>query len=474
MEYKDVLVGTPSIESTYDKNHFEEIVNKQRAFFNLNTTKNIQFRIQQLKRLKKVILENESSLYEAIHKDFHKSEFETYLAELALIYQEIDTAIRKVKKWSKRKRVGTGFANFPSKGYIIPEPLGTVLVIGAWNYPYQLSICPAVAAIAAGCTVVIKPSELPSHTAAIMKDIINTNFDPDFFVVVEGGIKETTDLLKVKFDKIFFTGSTTVGKIVYQAAAKHLTPVTLELGGKSPAIVGKDVNIEMTAKRIVWAKFLNAGQTCIAPDYIVVASEVYQKLLTALTNEIKNFKYTLENQNYTQIINLKNFDRLIKLVDQKHVHFGWETDRECRFISPTILKDIKFSDNVMQEEIFGPILPVIPFHNIDEIFKKIKDRPKPLSCYVFTKNKTLKKRVLNEISFGGGTINDALMHVTEKNLPFGGVGSSGTGRYHGKYGFEAFSHFKSILERSFFFPDPPLKYPPYTKSKLKWIKRIIG
>ncbi|WP_109434783.1 aldehyde dehydrogenase [Aquimarina sp. AU119] len=453
--------------------NFQPIIDEQRRFFDTNTTKDIQFRINELKRLKNVLKKNEALLYSSIYKDFKKSKFETYVTELSIIYHEIDLALVNVRKWAKKKKASTGLTNLPGKSYIIPEPYGTVLVIGAWNYPYQLSLCPAIAAIAAGCTVILKPSELPSNTAAAMAQLINQNFDPSFFKVIEGGVQQTTELLQIRFDKIFFTGSLPVGKIVYQAAAKHLTPVTLELGGKSPAIITKDVNINMTAKRLVWAKYLNAGQTCIAPDYVLVDSSIHDSLLTAMKAEIEKAAYHVDHHNYTQIINDKNFDRLKDLIDKEKIYVGGECNVEERVISPTIMKNVEFSDKIMKDEIFGPILPILSFKTIEEAIEKVKTLSKPLSCYVFTKNKTIKNKILNEISFGGGAVNDAVMHFTEQSLPFGGVGDSGIGNYHGKYGFETFSHYKSILQKPFWI-ELNLKYSPYSDKKLKWLKRIIG
>ncbi|WP_299189663.1 aldehyde dehydrogenase [uncultured Aquimarina sp.] len=453
--------------------NYQEIISNQKTFFDTNATKNTSFRVKELKHLKSVLQKNEDLLYNAIYNDFKKSKYETYTTELAIIYHEIDLAIVNIKKWSKRKRVGTGLANLPGKSYIIPEPLGTVLVMGAWNYPFQLSLVPAIAAIAAGCTVVLKPSEIPSHSSSIMAKIINQNFSESFFRVIEGGVQETTELLKIRFDKIFFTGSIPVGKIVYQAAAKHLTPVTLELGGKSPAIITKDVDIDMTAKRLVWAKFLNTGQTCIAPDYIMVESTIHNELLSAIKKHIEKADYKVENQNYTQIVNQKNFERLQALIENDKIYLGGQCDAENRIIAPTILTKVSFTDKVMQEEIFGPILPVLSFDSIEKAISDIKTLSKPLSCYIFTKNKSVKNKILNEISFGGGAVNDAVMHFMEQNLPFGGVGDSGIGNYHGKAGFVAFSHYKSILQKSFLI-ELNLKYSPYTSSKLKWLKRLIG
>lgn len=448
-----------------------QIVESQHQFFNTNTTKHVGFRIKQLKKVRQLLKENEDLLYEAIYKDFSKSKFETYLSELALIYHEINLLIKKTKSWSKKKRVSTGLANFPARSYIIPEPLGTTLVIGAWNYPYQLSLIPAITSLAAGNTVIIKPSELPDNTSKAMAEIINNNFNSNYFCVVEGGINETTELLDCKFDKIFFTGSTPVGKIIYEKAAKQLTPVTLELGGKSPTFVLEDANIKMSVKRIVWAKFLNAGQTCVAPDYILVHKNIEEQFLKELKDEI-NKQYIFFDgipENYLQIINDKNFNRLVELIDKEKIYCGGETEKENRFISPTVLQNISFEDEIMKDEIFGPILPVISFSDLNEVIEKVKERPKPLSCYIYSRRRKNIKKILLEVSFGGGCVNESLMHLSNDKLPFGGVGSSGIGNYHGKTGFEAFSHYKSIMNKPLWI-EPNIKYAPYSDLKLKLIK----
>jgi len=451
---------------------YTEIIKKQTDYFNSNQTKDIGFRIEQLKKLKSVIKNNESTLYQAIYNDFKKSEFDTYSTELSFIYHDIDESIKKIPRWAKRKRAKTNIINLPASSFIISEPLGVCLIIGAWNYPYQLSLAPLVAAIAAGNTVILKPSEIPSATSAAMAKIINENFPPEIISVIEGGITEITALLDQKFDKIFFTGSTKVGRIVYQAAAKNLTPVTLELGGKSPAIVTANCNIKDSAKRIVWAKFLNAGQTCIAPDYLLVDEAIKDELLSHLKDFIVKFAYSFENNNYVQIINEQNFNRLIDLIDEKKIYFGGDSNYQNRYIAPTILTDIGFDDKVMQEEIFGPILPVISYLDLDDAILKIKLKPKPLSCYIFTNDGALKNKLLKEISFGGGAVNDAVMHISNSNLPFGGVGNSGIGSYHGYAGFATFSHYKSIIDKPFWL-EPSLKYPPYSEKKLTWIKRLM-
>ena len=329
-----------------------------------------------------------------------------------------------------------------------------------------------VAAIAAGNTVIIKPSELSKGTSALMAKLINENFDANYLKVIEGGVSETTELLNQKFDKIFFTGSTQVGKIVYQAAAKNLTPVTLELGGKSPAFITEDCHLKMAVKRLIWAKFLNAGQTCIAPDYILVHQSIAKEFLTLAKAEILKEQFSLKNDNYVQIINDRNVTRLKQLLDPKKIFFGGKIEVENRYIEPTLLQNVTFEDAVMQEEIFGPILPVIAYDTLKNAIDKVNSLAKPLSCYVFTNNQSYKKEILNAISFGGGAINDAVMHITNTKLPFGGVGSSGMGAYHGETGFKCFTHYKSVLDKPTWL-ELPLKYYPHTAFKLKWIKQFM-
>lgn len=451
----------------------DKIVQLQRDYFNSNATKAISFRIEQLRRLEKVIKTNEQLMYDAIYRDFKKSEFDAYTSEISFVLNDIREAIQSLKKWSRRRYVRTNLANFPASSYIIPEPLGVSLVIGAWNYPYQLSLAPVVAAIAAGCTVILKPSELSAETSAVMAQLINTNFDPNYLHVIEGGIPETTALLEQKFDKIFFTGSVPVGKIVYQAAAKQLTPVTLELGGKSPAFVTESCHLKMTAKRLIWAKFFNAGQTCIAPDYVLVDERIEHAFIQACIAEIEESHFSFENDNYVQIINERNFDRLMGLIPSEKVVHGGNSDRHNRFIEPTLLSGISWEDAIMQDEIFGPILPILSYNHLDDAIREVKNRPRPLSCYVFTKTTSMREKILAEISFGGGAVNDALMHISNPHFPFGGVGESGIGAYHGEEGFRAFSHYKSILDKPTWF-ELGLKYSPRSPKKLKWVKWIMN
>lgn len=425
-----------------------------------------------LEKLRDLILENENLLYEAIYKDFGKSKFDTFTTEISFVLNDIKYYLKNLKSLSKPKKVRTNLANQFGKSRIHNEPLGNILVIGAWNYPYQLSLSPIVAALAAGNCCILKPSEIAENTMKVMTKIINENFPSEYLYVYEGGIDETTELLKLRFDKIFFTGSTKIGNIVYKAAAENLTPVVLELGGKSPAIITKDANLEVAAKRIVWGKFLNAGQTCVAPDYLLVEKSIQEQFLEMLRKNIQQFKYEPQSEHYTKIINQKNFQRLIKLIDQDKIYFGGNSDEENRYIEPTILTNINWKDEVMQEEIFGPILPVISFTNFNLILNEIIELDKPLAAYLFTNTTEEKENFKNKLSFGGGCINDVIMHLGNENLPFGGVGNSGIGNYHGKFGFETFSHQKAVLERATW-GEPNIKYPPYSEKKLSWIKRLM-
>ena len=451
---------------------FQNILSDQRNLFNSQKTKNLKFRKMYLEKLKEVLLKNDELLYDSIYKDFGKSKFDTFTTEISFVLKDIDYFLKNLNSLAKPKKVRTNLANQLGSSKIYPEPLGCTLVIGAWNYPYQLSLSPVVAALAAGNTCILKPSEIAENTMKAMAKIINENFPKDYFYVAEGGIEETTEILKLKFDKIFFTGSPKVGQIIYEAAAKHLTPVTLELGGKSPAIVTSSANFEVAAKRIVWGKFLNAGQTCVAPDYILVDEKVKDSFLDSLQSYIQKFNYHSDSENYTQIINQRNFDRLVNLIDQEKVYFGGKTDAAKRYIEPTIMHDVTWNDKVMQEEIFGPILPVLTFKNFNEALLQIAAYEKPLSAYLFSDNSEEKEEFTSKISFGGGCINDVVMHLSNDYLPFGGVGNSGIGNYHGKYGFDAFSHQKAVLDRATW-GEPDLKYPPYNDKKLNWIKKLL-
>ena len=452
--------------------NYADILQQQKTFFNSHATKDLDFRKAQLQKLKKVVKSNEKLLYDAIYQDFGKSEFETFGTEISFIYKDIDYYLKNLKSFAKPKNVLTNIVNQMGSSKIVFEPLGNCLVIGAWNYPYQLTLTPVIAAIAAGNTCMIKPSELPENTMKAMAKLINENFDPQFLYVVEGGVEETTAILKLRFDKIFFTGSPRVGKIVYKAAAEHLTPVTLELGGKSPAFVTEKADLQIAAKRIVWGKFINAGQTCVAPDYLYVAENIKAKFLKVLIEEIKKRNYTDNVDHYCKIINERNFDRLEKMIDREKVVFGGETNREKRYISPTVLDHVTWDDAVMQEEIFGPILPILTYKNLETAMQTVVEGEKPLSAYLFSNDAKEQELFTEKLSFGGGCINDTLMHLSNDRLPFGGVGNSGIGHYHGKFGFIAFSHQKAILKKSNYL-EPELKYPPYSDAKLNILKKLL-
>ena len=457
-----------------NKNKFmKDILRKQQQYFNSHTTKPLAFRIEQLKKLRTALIRYEQELTQAIYRDFQKGDFNTFLTEFAGLHVELNKAIKEIKRWARVKRVGTNKLNMPAGSYIMPEPLGVCLIISSWNYPVNLTMGPVIGAIAAGNTMIVKPSELAPQTGSILARLVAEYFDPSYFTIVEGGIEEGTALLALPFDKIFFTGSVGVGKIVYQAAAKNLTPVTLELGGKSPLVVAADANLAVCVKRLVWGKFINAGQTCIAPDYVMVDKSIEKPFLDLLQKEITQGHYSLANQNYAQIINEKHFDRLIRLIEPEKVFTGGQFDRASRYLAPTVLINVSPEDKIMEDEIFGPILPVLTYEDINHAITFIKSKPKPLAFYLFSENRSLRDKLWREISFGGGMVNDVLLHFAHDQLPFGGVGQSGTGSYHGEAGFRTFSHYKSFLQKPSWF-EFPIKYYPYSGWKLALIKRLIG
>lgn len=452
---------------------YKAVFNEQQRFFSTHRTRDTGFRKAQLRKLKRLILEHESLFYEAIYKDFRKSRFDTFTTELSVILKDIDYYLRHLDRLSRPKKVATNLVNLPGKSRIYPEPLGVVLVIGAWNYPYQLSLCPLIAAMAAGNCCIVKPSELPAATMKVMAQLINGHFDREYIYVAEGGVPETTGLLQCRFDKIFFTGSPKVGQIVYEAAARLLVPVVLELGGKSPAIVSRHADIDTAARRIVWGKYLNAGQTCVAPDYVVVEAAVRQELTDALKKHMAAFDYKADAPHYTAIINDANFDRLTGLLEGAAIAEGGAYDRERRYIAPAILEPVQWEDDIMQQEIFGPLLPVLTFNDFDGLLARMQEQEKPLAAYLFSNDTTEQEHFLTKFSFGGGCINDVIMHLTNDRLPFGGIGRSGIGSYHGPFGFDSFSHHKAVLKKGLW-GEPSLKYPPYTQKKYKWIRRLLG
>lgn len=449
--------------------------NNSKAFFNTHKTKNLKFRKQQLKLLSKNIKNHENELLDALYKDLGKSKVEAYATEIGMLLKSIKLMRKELKNWSKTKQTDTPLYLFPTKSYIKKEPYGTVLIIGPFNYPVQLVFEPLIGAIAAGNTAIVKPSELTPHVAIVIKDIIEDTFDEAYVSVVEGGIEETQTLLSLPFDCMFFTGSEKVGKIVYEAAARKLIPVTLELGGKSPVIVDDTANIKVASERISFGKFTNAGQTCVAPDYILVQRKVKNDLIKALKKTITEFygENIEKSPDFGRIVNQKHFNRLNDLIQihKDNVVFGGNSSKEDLYIEPTLLDNITNDNKIMKEEIFGPILPIITYDNFDEVLEIIQSKSKPLSLYLFSEDENMTHRVVEELSFGGGAINDTLMHLANPNLPFGGVGSSGIGQYHGKYSFDTFSHMKSYtfkstrLESSLFFP-------PY-KGKFKYIKTFF-
>ncbi len=447
----------------------EKILKAQKAYYKTHATKPYTFRVKQLDALYDAIKKYEDSIIEALHNDLGKCRFEAYATEIGFCLKSIRATKKKLKRYMKPKKVKTPFYQIGGKSYIQHEPLGQVLIIGPYNYPFQLVIEPLIGAIAAGNTVMLKPSEFPSQTEKVLARLISETFDNAYIGVVTGDKEVITELLKWPFDHIFFTGSTRVGKIVYQAASKHLTPVTLELGGKSPTIVTDTASLAVTARRIVYGKFMNAGQTCIAPDYIYVDAKIKDQFLEVLKQTIDDFYPDYEE--YGVIISQQHYQRLSKLIDDDKVVYGYQHDDQTRLISPVVMDDVTWDDAVMQEEIFGPILPVMTYQSIEEVFEVLSEKPQPLALYAFTKDKALQDRFLKELSYGGAVFNDTIQHVVNPNLPFGGIGESGIGKYHGKYSFEVFSHAKAYMTRSTKI-DPKIAYPPYG-NKEKLIRKIL-
>ena len=448
-------------------------LNHQKEFFQSGRSRDINFIKSKLLDLKTSILEQEDAIYDALSLDFKKSKFETYFSEIGIVVSEIEMTIKHLKAWSKPKKVRSAALNFPSKDYIYSEPYGTVLIIAPWNYPFQLAIAPVISAIAAGNTVVLKPSELTSNTAKLIEKIISSVFDFQHVSVVQGGVPETTELLRERWDYIFFTGSVPVGKIVAKAAAQYMTPVTLELGGKNPCIVDNSIDLKLTAKRLVWGKFVNAGQTCIAPDYILAHKSIKAELIINLKKEILKAygEDASMSSDYPRIVNAKNFKRLTHMLKGVTVVFGGKTNENDNYISPTIVDEPSLESNVMKGEIFGPILPILVYESDDDLKRIINRYEKPLGFYVFSERKSFYNTMIETFSFGGGAVNDTMIHFGNPRLPFGGVGDSGIGAYHGRLGFETFSHQKGITVKANWL-DIPLRYAPY-KNKLKALKKAF-
>ena len=455
-----------------DKSHILELIRNHRAFFATGKTKDLSFRIEQIKILRKAINDHEAAIFEALRRDLNKPAFEAYGGDTAIVINEIDHTLKHLRAWAKPKRVRTPLAYFPSRSFVLPEPYGVALIMGPWNFPFQLLFGPLVGAMAAGNCVLLKPPIAAPHSAHLIAKIVSDNFDPAYLSLVGGGAEAGQMLLEEKFDYIFFTGGPATGRLVMQAAARHLTPVTLELGGKNPCIVDADTHLDYTARRIVWGKFFNTGQSCVAVDHLLVDKRIKQRLLDLIVKHVNEFYGVdpAQSPDYGRIVNDAHFDRLSSLLGQGTIIAGGQSDRATRYIAPTIIDDIKGREPVMEDEIFGPLLPVIEYDDLTEAIAMVNSRPKPLALYFFSRDKKKQELVLSQTSSGGGCINDTTIHETTR-LPFGGVGESGIGKYHGKASFDTFSHSRSIVKNGFLF-DVPLRYPPY-KDHLKWLKRFF-
>lgn len=464
-----------TINSAQEAMNCEESLFSMRKFYESRNTRSYHFRKTQLQKLKASVLAHEKHLYEALHADLKKNKEEAWVTEIGFLIAEINNALKNLRDWMQPEKASTNLLNFPSKSFVLHEPLGVVLIIGPWNYPLQLLFTPLVGAVAAGNCIVLKPSEFAPATAATMKKIVEETFSPEYILCVEGdGATVVPQLMNsFVFDHVFYTGSTAVGKLIYQMAAKQLVPVTLELGGKSPCIVEKDANIRVAAKRIAVTKFSNAGQMCVASDYVLVHASVKQTLIRELQKCIREFYSDdpSQNYNYGKIINEKQFNRLTQYLSQGNILYGGKHNAENFYIEPTIMDNVSLTAPVMQQEIFGPILPIISFETKEEVLDIIAANKNPLAFYVFTQSKKNERFWIKHVPFGGGCINNASWHLTNHHLPFGGRGFSGMGNYHGKYSFNTFSHKKAIMKTPLWF-DPALKYPPF-KGKLNLFKKII-
>lgn len=450
-----------------------KIVQLQREFFNSHQTFEVTYRLIILKKLKELLLKYEPKFALAFKKDYNKGEFDFLSTEFMLVMDELNYMIKHIDKLTKIKKVKTSLINFPSKGRIYPEPYGVVLIMAPWNYPLQLTLSPLMGALAAGNCVVLKPASYTKNVSKVIYDMINELEHPEIVSVVLGGRDENQALLDQRFDYIFFTGGDSVGRLVLEKASKYLTPVSLELGGKSPCIVLQDADIDLAAKRITWGKFLNAGQTCVAPDYVCVHKDIHKKFVQRVIYYIKKYYYDENNKlsdDFVYLINEKHLNKILSLIDESKLVFGGNHDG-LKF-EPTVLDNVTFNDKIMQEEIFGPLMPIIVFDNIYDLIMTLNNMEKPLAFYLFSQNKKFAKTVFNIMSYGGGCFNDVIMHLTNENLPFGGVGKSGMGSYHGKKSFETFTHYKSVLLKGK--KELNIKYPPYNSSKISILKKLIG
>jgi aldehyde dehydrogenase (NAD+) len=453
------------------ENQYKPLVDKQKKYFKTGSTRPVSFRVDMLRKLKQAILSHENEITEALYKDLGKSEAEVVSTEIGFTLNEINHVMKKLPKWAKRTKKRTNLFNLLGKSYIIHEPYGTTLIIGPWNYPFQLVMSPLVGAITGGNTAVVKPSEISTHTAQVIDNLLSQTFEPSYIAPVQGGIPETNVLLDNRFDKIFFTGSPKVGSIIMEKAAKHLTPVVLELGGKSPTVIDKTAKLDIAAKRIVFGKGTNAGQTCVAPDYVLVHESRKDDFYKAFENTVKEFynHNVIESESFGKMINVANYQRMKDYMNDGKIVCGGQTDDKKLKIGLTLVEVTDLEKRIMQEEIFGPVLPVVSFKNEDQLIEIIHKNPDPLAMYIFSEDKTFINRLIHTIPFGGGCINDTIMHLTNENLPFGGRGTSGMGNYHGIHSFNAFTHQKAILQAPTWF-DLKLKYPPFMKKSLKFVK----
>ncbi len=451
---------------------FSELVARQRAYFESGATRGADFRLQALEKLRAALIRNEGAIFDALKADLNKAPMESYMCENGLVLEEIRFHQKHLRRWMKKRRVRTPLAQFHARSFIAPEPYGVALILSPWNYPIQLCLSPLVGAISGGNCAVVKPSAYAPQTSAATARLLGETFPPEYIAVVEGGRVQNSALLEEKFDYIFFTGSVAVGKVVMEAAAKHLTPVTLELGGKSPAIVDETANLKLAARRIAFGKVLNAGQTCVEPDYLLVHKSVKQPFIEAFRAALKEFFPTGDYADMPTIITEKHYRRLRGLLEGQKVILGGGCDDARRFIEPTLLDDVSPDAPIMQEEIFGPILPVLTYASLDEAIAFVRARPRPLAFYIFTASKETEKRLLDTCSFGGGCVNDTIIHLATSHMPFGGVGDSGMGSYHGKKSFDTFTHERSIVKKSTWL-DLPMRYHPYGEKKLALIRKFM-
>lgn len=475
MQTQSELTMTNPFVPNFTESSIAELIGKQRSFFATGKTRDVGFRLEALKKLQQILNNYEAEIGEALRQDLGKPFLEAYSSEIAYVKEDLHYVMKRLKKWARPQKVSSPMVTWPARSLILPEPYGNALIIAPWNYPFQLTVSPLIGAIAAGNTAILKPSEVTPKTQELLLKLINSAFPAEYVYCVGGGVEESTALLEHKFDFIFFTGSTRVGKIVAEKAARYLTPTCLELGGKSPCIVDKNMDLKTTTRRIAWGKFLNAGQSCVAPDYVLVHQDVYQKFTDELSRTITEFFGTdpHASDSLGRVVNTQHFDRLQKLIDPTKVVVSSPSVREEKFLAPTVMKDVAWGDKVMEEEIFGPVLPLIPYKNLDEMMRMIQSRPKPLALYLFSTDSRVQEKVLNNLSYGGACVNDTMVHLTNPLLPFGGVGDSGMGSYHGKKSFELFSHMKSVMKKPFW-GDATMRYAPYTSLKLKLIRFFLG